>query len=33
MPITVRDALSHHAGLPTDLNKGMWTDAPFSTVA
>ena len=33
MPITVRDVLSHHAGLPTDLNKGMWTDAPFSTVA
>jgi CubicO group peptidase (beta-lactamase class C family) len=32
-PITVRDVLSHHAGLPTDLNKGMWTDAPFSTVA
>ncbi len=33
MPMTVRDVLSHHAGLPTDLNKGMWSDVPFSTVA
>ena len=32
-PITVRDVLSHHAGLPTDLNKGMWTDTPISAVA
>ena len=32
-PITVRSVLSHHAGLPTDLNKGMWTDQPFTAVA
>jgi len=32
-PITVRSVLSHHSGLPTDLNKGMWTDRPFTEVA
>ena len=32
-PITVRSVLSHHAGLPTDLNKGMWTEQPFTAVA
>lgn len=32
-PITVRSVLSHHAGIPTDLNKGMWTDQPFTEVA
>jgi CubicO group peptidase (beta-lactamase class C family) len=32
-PITVRAVLSHHAGLPTDLNKGMWTDMPYTRVA
>ncbi len=32
-PITVRSVLCHHAGLPTDLNKGMWTDEPFTGVA
>jgi len=32
-PITVRSVLCHHAGLPTDLNKGMWTDTPFTKVA
>lgn len=32
-PITVRSVLSHHAGLPSDLNKGMWTDAPYTQVA
>jgi CubicO group peptidase (beta-lactamase class C family) len=31
-PITPRAILCHHAGLPTDLAKGMWTDRPFSTV-
>jgi CubicO group peptidase (beta-lactamase class C family) len=31
-PITVRSVLSHHAGLPTDLNKGMWTDTPYTQV-
>lgn len=31
-PITIRSILSHHSGLPTDLNKGMWTDEPFSKV-
>jgi CubicO group peptidase (beta-lactamase class C family) len=32
-PITVRSVLSHHAGLPTDLNKGMWSEQPFTAVA
>jgi CubicO group peptidase (beta-lactamase class C family) len=32
-PITVRSVLDHHAGLPTDLNKGMWTHRSFATVA
>jgi CubicO group peptidase (beta-lactamase class C family) len=32
-PITVRAVLSHHAGLPTDLTKGMWTAQPFTAVA
>jgi CubicO group peptidase (beta-lactamase class C family) len=32
-PITVRSVLSHHAGIPTDLNKGMWTEQPFTEVA
>jgi CubicO group peptidase (beta-lactamase class C family) len=32
-PIIVRSVLSHHAGLPTDLNKGMWTDQSFTEVA
>jgi len=32
-PISVRSVLSHHAGLPTDLNKGMWTNMPYTRVA
>ncbi len=32
-PITVRSVLSHHSGLPTDLAKGMWTNADFTGVA
>ena len=32
-PITVRAVLSHHAGLPTDLSKGMWSDQPFVEVS
>jgi CubicO group peptidase (beta-lactamase class C family) len=32
-PITVRSVLSHHAGLPTDLNKGMWSEQPLTAVA
>jgi CubicO group peptidase (beta-lactamase class C family) len=32
-PITVRSVLSHHAGIPTDLNKGMWSEQPFTEVA
>jgi len=32
-PITLRSILCHHAGLPTDLNKGMWTGARFTEVA
>lgn len=31
-PITPRAILCHHAGLPTDIAKGMWTDRPFATV-
>ncbi len=31
-PITVRSVLNHHAGLPTDLNKGMWTAQPYTQV-
>ncbi len=30
---TVRNVLTHHAGFPTDLTKGMWTDAPLTSVA
>lgn len=32
-PITVRSILCHHSGLPTDLNKGMWTAEPYTEVA
>jgi CubicO group peptidase (beta-lactamase class C family) len=32
-PITIRSVLCHHSGLPTDLNKGMWTAEPFTGVA
>jgi len=32
-PITVRSVLSHHSGLPSDLNKGMWSREPFTRVA
>jgi CubicO group peptidase (beta-lactamase class C family) len=32
-PITVRSVLSHHSGIPTDLNKGMWSEEPFTGVA
>ncbi len=32
-PITVRSILCHHSGLPTDLNKGMWSNEPFTKVA
>ncbi len=31
--ISVRSVLSHHSGLPTDIRKGMWTNAPIATVA
>jgi CubicO group peptidase (beta-lactamase class C family) len=31
-PITLRNMLTHHAGLPTDLSKGMWTDEPYTAV-
>ncbi|MCP3670278.1 MAG: beta-lactamase family protein [Gammaproteobacteria bacterium] len=30
--ITVRNLLSHHSGLPTDIRKGMWADRPFTSV-
>ena len=32
-PITPRNVMSHHAGLPCDLNKGMWSDAKLTDVA
>jgi len=31
-PITVRSVLTHHAGLPSDLNKGLWSATPFTDV-
>ena len=31
-PITVRSVLTHHAGLPTDLGKGMWSRQDFGQV-
>jgi len=33
-PITLRHLMSHHAGLPTNVLKGMWstTPAPFTTI-
>jgi CubicO group peptidase (beta-lactamase class C family) len=31
-PVTNRAILCHHAGLPMDLAKGMWTDRSFGTV-
>jgi len=31
-PITPRALLSHHAGLPSDLNKGLWSETPFTAV-
>ncbi len=31
-PITVRCLLNHHSGLPTDLNKGMWSSQPYRQV-
>jgi CubicO group peptidase (beta-lactamase class C family) len=30
---SVRNTLTHHGGFPTDLTKGMWTDAPLTSVA
>jgi CubicO group peptidase (beta-lactamase class C family) len=30
--LTVRSVLSHHAGLPSDLNQGLWSDAPFTNL-
>lgn len=32
-PITTRSVLTHHAGLPTDLGKGMWSHQDFKEVA
>lgn len=32
VPITARQLLSHHAGLPGDIQQGMWSDAPFTSV-
>ena len=31
-PITARSVLTHHAGLPTDLGKGMWSNQDFTEV-
>ncbi len=31
-PVTVRQVLTHHGGLPTDLYKGQWTTDRFSTL-
>ncbi|MGD2118911.1 MAG: serine hydrolase domain-containing protein [Chromatiales bacterium] len=32
-PITLRNILCHHSGLPTDFNKGMWSESDFREVA
>ncbi|MES9956442.1 MAG: serine hydrolase domain-containing protein [Sedimenticola sp.] len=32
-PITLRNMLSHHSGLPSDLNKGMYSSMPLSELA
>lgn len=32
-PITLRALMSHHAGLPCDIDQGMWSGEPFTTVA
>jgi CubicO group peptidase (beta-lactamase class C family) len=31
-PITVRSVLSHHSGLPSDLNRGLWSGESFTEV-
>jgi CubicO group peptidase (beta-lactamase class C family) len=31
--ITLRQILHHHSGLPSDLQKGMWSRTPFTRVA
>ncbi len=31
-PITPRNVMTHHSGLPCDLNKGMWTDMELTEV-
>ncbi len=31
-PVTLRNIMCHHSGLPTDLNKEKWSDQPFTTV-
>ncbi|MCW8964019.1 MAG: beta-lactamase family protein [Gammaproteobacteria bacterium] len=31
-PITIRHLLTHHSGLPTNIVKGQWSHAHFSTV-
>jgi CubicO group peptidase (beta-lactamase class C family) len=31
-PITVRQLLSHHSGLPSDLYQGLWSNEPFTRV-
>ncbi len=31
-PITVRQLMTHHSGLPSDLMKGMFTETPFTQV-
>lgn len=32
-PLTVRSVMTHHSGLPENLNKGMWTSESFTSVA
>ena len=31
-PITPRQLLTHHSGLPSDLNQGMWSNQPYTGV-
>ena len=31
-PVTIRHLLTHHSGLPTNIVKGQWSDAHFTTI-
>ncbi len=31
-PVTARNLITHHSGLPTNINKGLWSDTDFTSV-